>query len=91
MREVRGPEIRQSPFDLSMWHATQSGSAVGYLAYPSLGGPGGGPRYRFPIGYLRPESAGLTYQSARRRGRIPTHWPMTWSYAYERPGVPFKP
>lgn len=83
--------IRQKPFGESMCHATQSGSAVGYLGWPNLGGPGGGPRYRFPVDDLKPDSATITRQEPRHRGRIRTHYGMSWSYVYERSGLSFKP
>lgn len=81
--------VRQRPFPQSFCRATQSGTATGYLGYPTFGGAGGAPRYRFPVADLLPDSAGLTKQTAQRRGRIPTYFPVQWNFQYERVGQPF--
>lgn len=81
--------VRQTTRLQSTCRAVHSGQAVGYLAHPALGGPMGGPRPLFPLADRLPEALMVTKQSPQFRGAIATRFPLSWSYTYERVGIPF--
>lgn len=83
LQTLNGPAQRQLVADQTPYHATQTGRAVGYLAYPLPGLP------------IWPQAEHvdrrrIVRRAPRRSGpsgqRAYTEWEVTWSYEFESDG-----
>jgi len=88
MREViDGPPVKQIVVPQTVCRATQSGSAVGFLGYPQLGGPGGAAVVLFPGDLINPDQA-VSYVTPEKQtgpgGAVYLRFGVNWSYQYER-------
>jgi hypothetical protein len=74
---AQGPWIPQQTSETSLFHATQSGSAVGLYGYPQIPPP------LWPQALINQE-IGEGLDSPRRFSQY--EWPVTWSYTFQSNG-----
>jgi hypothetical protein len=83
-----GLAVRQQVLPRSMCYGNQTGRAVGWLAYPDLGGPAGATPPLFPLDEQL-DQRNWGFHSPLRHVNGATRFGLDWSYVFERVGVPF--
>ncbi len=77
---IIGPNQQQLTVPLSPFRLTQSGRAVGFLAYPKLGGPKGENPPYFPFNF--DADPVVDQDSPKRRGQAFESFGVTWHYSF---------
>ena len=77
---ISGPNQQQLTVPQSPFRLTQSGRAVGFLAYPKLGGPKGENPPIYPFNF--DADPVVDQDSPKRRGQLQESFGVTWHYSF---------
>jgi hypothetical protein len=81
-RPIRGLPSKGFVRQADTYRATQSGKAVGFGDYPSLGTISGAPGPIFGIELLN-RNPKVSRGSPEKRGLVYINWPISWTYEFE--------